>query len=375
MRFTHTEMSADLRDATRKLLTREWSVDAAKRSAAGENDDAEKLWKHFASLGWPGIAAPSAYGGGSGSLLDLAAVAEEMGRAVAPTQLYSTVVAAEVLGAFGTKDQKDAYLRTIVDGSLRATVALDEPALTAQPDDVPVRAVRNGGWLLTGTRWFVAEAVSADVILMAAATSGGPALFIVPTQTDGLTLTPLATTSGPGQAVVTLSGVRIGEDQIVGSKGAGPAVLRRAREWAQCLQLADVVGVGAYVLEKTVAYVKQRIAFGVPIGSFQAVQHHLANMSTELDCAEMLAFEAIELVDRRDPAATIALARAQSFAPAAVKRATLTAHQLHGGAGEVLEDDLYLYSNRAKRAELTWGTPPEHLARVAEELAAEAGVS
>ena len=161
MVLTQTEMSGDLQDAARKLLARNWPADAAKRYATGDAQPAESLWKQMSTLGWPGIAVPGDYGGGDGSLLDLCAVAEELGRAVAPTQLYSAALAAEVLRTFGTLRQKEAFLPRLAEGSLRAAVALGELALTSQPGAVGVQAVRDGGWVLNGTQWFVADAATA----------------------------------------------------------------------------------------------------------------------------------------------------------------------------------------------------------------------
>ena len=188
---------------------------------------------------------------------------------------------------------------------------------------------------------------------------------------DGVAVAPQATFAHDRQARVVLDGVRVGADAVLGGPAAPgtatAAALGDARARWVALQCAEMVGGAQKVLELTSAYVTGRIQFGRPIGSFQAVQHHVADMAIRADGAGLATHQALWLLAHGRPAAK-AVAVAKAWTGEAYKAITVMAHQLHGGMGYVREHDLHLWSEHAKSTELTLGGRDHHLFGVAAEL-------
>ena len=225
---------------------------------------------------------------------------------------------------------------------------------------------------MSGTKLFVPDAQSAELLLVVAkSTSRGDdavALFAIPRHTKGLGIAPMATFGHDAQAVVTLDSVVVGTDALV----IGPLPSEAWREWfetvnprATALQCMEMLGGAERVLEDTVAYIKERNVFGRPIGTFQAAQHHVANMGIALGAAKVASYKALfdAASDKGDARRSVSIAK--SWLDKAYKETTIMAHQLPGAIGYVRETDLHLWSQRAKTTELTFGDRRSHLARLA----------
>lgn len=353
-----------LAEQARRLLARQWGPQRARQAAATNSHDRE-LWAHMAALGWTAMAVPEKYCGSGASLLDLAVLYEELGRALVPTTFYSTTLAALALRAGASEEEQRRVLPPVAEGRCLLTVALAEPGVINDPGRIATRVRREGHEVvLEGRKLFVPNAETADEILVVARVAEGLSAFLVPARTAGLATRRLATIGGDQQSALELEGVRVpaGRELAEGY----PAVDRALRE-ATALQSVEMVGGAEAVLEMTTAYVKERRQFGRPLGSFQAVQHQCADMATAVDGARHLAYQAAWLVSEgRLEVGPISMAKA--WCSETYKRATLTAHQLFGGVGFTLDHPLHLYSQRAKAAELTLGTPEVHLERVAQAL-------
>lgn len=342
--------------------------------APGASGHDEGLWRKMAETGWVGLAIPREYGGGGATLLELGLLYEEAGRALAPTTLYSTMYAALLITALGTEEQKKRYLTRIAQGEMIGTVAYAELQALHNPDYFQTTAVREGeGWRLTGTKAFVPNAHLADPLIVVArdGASGGLTAFLVESRAQGLSAEPHQTFGKDRQSLVRLEGVRLPPAAVLGGDaGAGKAepAFEQATQQATALQCVEMAGGARKILEMTVAYVSQRRQFGVPIGSFQAVQHHLANVATAVDGARLAAYQAVSLLSEGSPCPR-EVAIAKAWASEAYKNASVIAHQVWGGIGYTTEVDLHLYSNRAKATELTFGTRDFHLRRLGDLLA------
>jgi alkylation response protein AidB-like acyl-CoA dehydrogenase len=316
---------------------------------------------------------PEEYGGVGGSLMDLAVLSEEFGKALVPTTFYATVIGALAIFNGGTEAQKSRFLPLASQGEALISLALTEPSGSYDPAFITTRAQSRGqGWVIDGTKLFVPDAQSADYLVVVARTSEGPAregvsAFIVPADSPGISIEPLITFAGDRQAEVGFKEVMVASDNLLGEPDRVWPALEKTIQQQTALQLADIVGVGRHVLDSTVEYMKIRFQFERPIGSFQAVWHHCANMATDVDGARYLSYDAIWRLSEGLPA-TKALSMAKSWGTEAVKRVTIMAHQLFGGIGYVTEHDLHLYSARAKAAEQILGTPAEHLEIVARQM-------
>jgi alkylation response protein AidB-like acyl-CoA dehydrogenase len=335
-----------------------------------------ELWQKLADGGWLGMGFGEDCDGGGASLFDLGIFYEESGRVLLPTPFYSTVHAGLLIEEMGTRDQRSHYLGRIVEGDMVGTVAFSELAAVHDSRYFSTQATNEGGHpLMSGQKAFVQNAAVADPLIVVARTaSGGPdeglTAFLVPQGSGGLSITAHQTFGKDYQAVVDLNAVQLSEDNVLGGPDAvdraGPA-LERVLEKATALQVMEMAGGAQKVLDMTIDYVKERVQFGVPIGSFQAVQHHTANMATSIDGGRLAGLQALWLLSEGHPAKR-ELSIAKAWCNETYVFVTLMAHQLHGGMGYVSDYDLHLWSQRAKVTELTFGNEDYHLERVAEAI-------
>jgi alkylation response protein AidB-like acyl-CoA dehydrogenase len=331
----------------RALLSAESPVGLVRGlNEPGADRSTPALWKALADAGVFGLAIAHEYGGSGGSLEDLAVFYAEAGRALCPTAAHSTVGAALAIDRLGPQRAKAEWLPRLTSGSLRGTTALWNardaavvtPVLRAEPEST-------GGWRLTGTLDYVADADLADAVVVSAATGERTLVFVADAHASGLTIEPLAMAGGHRACTVRFDEVVVDPDALLGDVDR-PA-LRRVANTAVALGSLDLVGVGQAVLERTVEYTKLRHQFGRPIASFQAAQHLIANMHIALAAARLAAHSAVFWL-ARGQLATRQTAIARMHAATAARLITLDAHQLHGGMGYVTETDLHLWSERAR---------------------------
>jgi alkylation response protein AidB-like acyl-CoA dehydrogenase len=362
-----SEVQQMLRSSAQEFLSRECPLTLVREMEADPRGYTDGLWRQLVSLGWTGLVMPEQYGGTGGSFLDLAVLLEEMGRSLVPGPFFSTVVLGglTVLDA-GTGTQKDDLLPRISAGELTMTLALTEPSATYEPWGIETAAVRQGdGYALSGVKLFVPDAHVAGLLVVAARTSAesdparGVTLFLVPAGSPGLALTSLKTISSDKQSAVVLDQVWVPASAVLGQAGEGWPVVRRALQRAVAGKCMEMVGGAGAVLNMTVEYVKQRTQFGRPVGSFQAVQHHCANMATDVEGSRNIAYQASWRVSEGLPADR-EVSMAKAWVSEAYQRVCTTAHQCHGAIGFTQEHDLQLYTRRAKVLELTYGDANFH---------------
>lgn len=333
MRLLPDQDEQDLATMLRKLL-------ATDRTA-------QSLWQALADAGVFGLALPERYGGAGGALTDLGIFCVEAGRALCPTIVHSTVQAALAVHLLGGPDHHAAWLPQLASGSTSATTSLWNardaaviaPVLRACPE-------ADGGWRLSGSADFVADADLADHIVVSAANAGRTMGFVVDMHAPGVRIEPLQLMGAHRTFCVRFDDAPVTD---------GPAVigdvaeqdLRRVANATVALLSLDLVGVGEAALQRTVDYTIARRQFGRPIASFQAAQHLVANMHIALAAARLAAQSAVFWIGRGHTA-TRETAIARMHAATAAKSITLDAHQLHGGMGYVVETDLHLFSERAR---------------------------
>ena len=300
MDFGLSEEQEMLRNAARDFLTDKCPKKLVREMEQDEKGYSPQLWQQMADLGWMGLAFPEKYGGSDMSFLDLAVLLEETGRACLPGPFFSTVLLGglPILDA-GTEAQKAEYLPQIASGKAIVTLALTEAAagydaasiqLTATPD--------NNEYILNGTKLFVPDAYVADYLLCAARTSDkgkpedGITVFIIDTGCPGISITPLKTIARDKLGEVVLNNVRVPGANILGSLNEGWSIIQKALERAAVAKCCEMVGGMQAVLEMTVEHAKQRVQFGAAIGTFQAIQHHCANILTAVDSSRVITHEA-----------------------------------------------------------------------------------
>jgi alkylation response protein AidB-like acyl-CoA dehydrogenase len=368
--FAVTEEQQLLRTTVRDLLAQRATSERVREVMLGTEGFDARLWDELAQLGLTGLAVPEAHGGAGASFVEVAIVAEELGRRLAPVPfLSSAVLGTTALLHAGTDDQRAAHLPAVAAGATRLALAHldDRGRLTADPG---VRAVRDGDtWVLDGTAGYVVDGGTADLLVTAAVTDDGLALFLVPADAAGLTRTavevldltrPMATLGYEGVVV----------DAAAHLAGGDPVIALHEALTAGVVAIAcEQVGGAQQVLETTTAYARDRVQFGRAIGSFQAVKHRLAELLVQLEAARSTAGHAARVVAADDRVERrIAAPLAASYCAEVFEQVAGDGIQLHGGIGFTWEHDAHLYFKRAKATKLLLGDPKHHRALLAEAL-------
>jgi len=338
------------------------------RDANDPDGFSRALWKEMAELGWVGIPFPEAYGGAGMGLAELAVVLEALGRTLAPEPfLSSTLLAGQALLLGGSDAQKKDLLPPLVAGEKLLTLAFQEARSRYDLRRVETQAERAGeGWRLTGEKIQVLDGAAADALIVSARSAGaagdaaGITLFLVPGDAKGLSRVRQQRVDSRGAALVKLEGVTLGAASVVGAPGTGGDLLESVVDRATVGLCAEMLGSMAQAFERTLTYLKQRIQFGVPIGSFQALKHRAAQCFIEIELARSTVMAAARAVDagEADAARLVSLAKARcSDAGVLIANEAL---QMHGGIGMTDEHDIGFYLKRARVAELTFGDAAFH---------------
>ena len=364
MEFEFTEDQLELQRAVRDVLDAEAPPELARAVADGE-PGAEAFWATLVGLDWTAMALPEAAGGLGYGWVELAIVLEELGRHAAPGPFVATVTQfAPMIAEAAEPEEAAARLAPVAAGETTGTLALDEGSGTWDPARVEAAARREGHELvLSGTKHFVVDGATADEIATVVRLDGELRVVLVPgTAVRAVELNPVD--PGVRHATVTLDGLRVTADRLIGRRDAAAAVGRTLEESVTAIA-AVTVGACQRIFDIINAYTKERVQFGVPIGSFQAVQHKLADMYRDIERARVLVYYAALTLAEDHPDRTLAASMAKAAAGEAQRRCVQDGLQLAGGIGYTWEHDLHLFLRRAKVGELHFGSASHHRRKVA----------
>jgi len=332
----------------------------ARKVEEEESQFSMDFWRQMSPLGFQGMVFPEEYGGTNGDFVDLLLLMEEFGKAVVPGPFISTVVCGLAVLNFGTEEQKKKYLSAIIEGGAIMTPAMITPE-KAKAEKV---SAGSGAAVVSGTKLFVPYAHVADWILYQAETGKEKAFYIVEAKGAGVKSALLKTMAFNGLCEVSLDGAK---GEPLGESGKGDEIARRIGEWGALAESGYLVGQMEKIMALVVDHAKQRVQFGKPIGSLQAIQHQCADMLTEIDKAKYLAYEAAWKLSEGSPAAReISMAKAR--ASDASRKVCLLGVKIHGGTGISEEHDVQIYFRRAKAAEVAYGDGLYHREIVAREM-------
>jgi alkylation response protein AidB-like acyl-CoA dehydrogenase len=375
MDFGLSEIQEMLRKTARDFLTIECPKKFVREMEEDEIGYSPQLWRKMAELGWLALPFPEKYGGNEGGFLDLVILLEEMGRACLPSPFIPMVVMSGLtIVDSGTEKQKDEIMPRIINGDLICTLALNESPGRSKVVDTTCIAVRKGkNYLISGTILFVPEAHIADYFLVCTGNGeaieqhGDTSLFLVDTGSPGIICAPLKTIASDKQYEVIFDNVEVPEDNMLGKESEAREGIKRMLQRAAVAKCAEMVGGAAQCLEMTVNYAKERIQFGQPIGSFQAIQHYCAKMAVDVDAARLNTYEAAWMIDEGiDCAKQVAIAKA--WVSEAYQRVTAISHQVHGTIAFTRDMDVELYIRRAKAGEIAFGDADYHREIIAQEI-------
>ncbi len=361
MNFTFTEEQEELRRQVRRFLEEKSPISEVRRLMETDDGYDKSVWDQMAGrLGLTALIIPEEYGGAGFGYVELTVVLEEMGAALLCAPFYSTVaLATNALLLSGDEQAKKDLLPGIASGETIATFAYVEDSGRWDIDGVELVASNgSNGWTLNGSKMFVVDGNTASSIIVAAKTPKGVSLFAVNGDADGLTRTRLTTMDMTRkQSKLEFSATPA---RLVGEDGAAADVISKTLDRAAIALAAEQVGGAQKCLDMAVEYAKNRIQFGRPIGSFQAIKHKCADMLMEVESARSAAYYGgWALADDSDEVPVVA-SLAKSYCSEAYFHAAAENIQIHGGIGFTWEHDAHLYFKRAKTSELFLGDPSYH---------------
>ncbi len=323
-------------------------------------------WRAFGKQGYAATLLPEAFGGLGLGVCEAGLIAEQLGHTLAPTPFLGTaVLAGWLLSRAGSGTQQQAWLPRVAAAQVVLALAVDEGP-KHRPQTLATTAVRDGeGWRLDGHKRFVVDGHGADALIVAAQAADGVALLLVPAGVPGFTVERLSMVDARNAARVTLDGVRVGDDALVGSVGQGRALLDGVLDIGRAVLASELVGLADEVFERTVAYLQQRRQFGQLIGGFQALQHRAAELFCDLELARALVRQAQAALDAGTPDAARLVAQAKARAGLSATRAVQEGVQMHGGIGMTDELDIGLFMKRARVLQECLGDAAFHLDRAA----------
>jgi acyl-CoA dehydrogenase len=373
MDFTLNEAEHELADLTRKILTGRLTPERLRAVEAGDGFD-RALWADLAGAGILSAALPERLDGAGLGLLAQCCVLTELGRAVAQVPyLASIVLGAGALARFGTPQQQERWAASAGRGEIILTAALAEedgddpraPSVSAVP--MKGEGEAGGGWRLSGVKTTVFAAAQAGLMLVPAATPPDVTVFLVDPAGDGVTVQPQRITGGTAGRVV-LDGAHVPADRVLGSPGAGREITGWLVSHAIVALCARQLGVVERALEMTAEYARNRVQFGKPIGSFQAVAQRLADGYIDVEAVRLTMWQAAWQLAAGHPSGT-AIATAKFWAADAGHRVAHTAVHVHGGVGIDLDYPLHRYFLAAKQGEFALGGATTQLRRIGAALA------
>ncbi len=371
MNFEHTEDRRMLADTLNRFIAEQYTFDTRESLLKADTSpgfDAD-LWRRMAELGTLSALFSEADGGFGGTGFDIAVVFESLGRGLVVEPFLGALVVGQALSAAGTEAQKKT-LESLMDGSTVAALAHDEPGSHYELSRVSTHAVKTAsGWTLNGAKAVVVQGAQAQLFLVTARTSGdieseaGISLFLVPGDTPGLGRRSYGLVDGGRAAELTLDNVQLGADALLGSADNGFATLELATSYGLLALCAEAVGAMEVAKKSTVEYLQTRRQFGVPIGSFQALQHRMADVLLEVEQARSAVINASAAIG----ADRLTRERAVSAAKQSIGRiGTLVAQesiQMHGGIGMTWELPLAHYAKRLVMIDHQMGDEDHHLQR------------
>jgi alkylation response protein AidB-like acyl-CoA dehydrogenase len=364
-----------LKRSAQDFLKKECPPSLIREMKDDERGYPPELWDQMVELGWTGVMIPEKFGGIGGSYLDLCILLEAMGAVCCPGPFFSTVVLGGLtLLSVGNDEQKQLFLPKIADGDLIFSLAATEPGIWYDMSQIKMSAVIDADdYVLEGTKLFVENGHIADYLICAARTDSeagtqkGLSLFLIDARSSGIQCTPAETLGYERQCELVFDKVRVPKANVLGEVGQGYETLKRLQEKAAVAKCAELVGCIQTAFDMTVKYAKDRKQFGRPIGSFQAMQHHCANMVVDVDGSRFMTYQAAWKISE-DLAASREAAMAKAWTSEASRRVTSLAHQIHGAISFTEEFDVHLFYRRAKAGEVAFGDTEYHLETVAQEL-------
>jgi alkylation response protein AidB-like acyl-CoA dehydrogenase len=371
--FELNEIQMMLADSIEKFIVNDYDFETRQKYASSELGYNKDVWQTFAELGWAAVPFSEDDGGFDGGPVEMMVVMERLGRGlVVEPYLANVVLAGGVLKRVASEKQKADWLQTMIAGELQLTVAFVERQARYEVNNVTTTATKDGdSWVINGAKGYVLNGDNAQLLIIPARTSGeqsdrdGITLFGVAANSDGVAIRGYETVDGNRAAEISLKNVSVSADHVIGEVGDGYAALSGAISDATLAVCAEAVGIMTAMTEKTIEYAKSRVQFGVPISSFQALQHRMVEMYTACEQSRsLMMWAAMTIADDNGDSARAVHSLKYQIGTAGT-RVGEEAVQIHGGMGVVWDLDVPHYFKRLTAINILFGNADWHLDQLA----------
>jgi hypothetical protein len=370
--FSLNEMQAMLADSVGKFIDNEYDFDTRQSYAGSERGFSDDVWSTFAELGWTAVPFAEDDGGIGGGPVDVMVMMQGLARSlVVEPYLANVILAGGILARTADETQKSRWLEPLIGGELHATLAFNEPQSRYELANIATTATQDGDdWVLDGAKGVVPNAGTSNLVIVPARTAGSPGdedgitLFALPADAPGVSINSYATVDGLQAAEVVLDGVRVAADQVLGEPGKGFVALNATIDDATLAVCAEAVGIMHVLKDKTVEYAKQRRQFGVPIGTFQALQHRMVDMLMACEKAQSLLTWAV-MTCAAGGDVKRAISTIKYFVGSAGQKLGEEAVQIHGGMGVTWDLDVAHFFKRLTTINRMFGNADWHLDKLA----------
>ncbi len=375
MDFSYTEVQQMLQDQVQKFVQKSYDFDTRNQIVASEDGFSKEFWQLFAELGWLAVPFTEEDGGLGGSAVDLMVMMEEFGKAMLVEPYTATaVLSGSLVADLASGDQKETLIGSIIGGEIQLACAYREAQSRFNPLNIELAAAAQGDTLeLNGTKIAVENGGNADQLLVIARESGastdesGLSAFLLAADAEGVVTSSYTTVDGRRAAEIQFNAVQLGNESRLGEAGAAGSALLSAIDRATVGVCAEAVGALESLLSKTVEYSKTRKQFGTAIGTFQALQHRMADMFIECQLARSIVMMAAMTLDSQEDEAekTRAVSAAKSRVGKAIRAVGQEAIQIHGGIGMTEELDVGHLFKRVTALDIQYGDGEYHTERYA----------
>jgi len=367
MEFDLNETQKLFQTSARELFSQECPSVLVRDTTEKDVPHAQNLWKHLAEQGWTGLIFPEEIGGLGLGMVEMAVAFEEMGRALVPGPYLSTVPLAGTALLRSPSHAASRYLRAIADGTVRATVAFLEEGAGWEVDSIAMPAAEaEHGLTLNGKKLFVSDAGDADLIITAAKSRAGLVLAAIDPKSPGLKINAMPSVDSIRPLYeVLFDDVAVKKEDILAEGQVAADIMAASLDVGTLALTAEMLGGMQWILDATVEYAKTRKQFGKPIGQFQAVQHHCADMLLMTESTRSAVYYAAWLMGNDPGLAPLAISMAKAYASDCYREVGNLGIQVHGGIGFTWDHEIHFYYKRAKASEIMFGDALHHRERIA----------
>ncbi len=359
-----SEIQKMLQESSRSYLEENCTMDFIRAMETDDIGISDEIWKNMAEMGWLGLMIPEEYGGSGFNFEDMSILLEEMGRVCLSGPFFSTaVIGVQALLLSGDETQKNEILSKISTGKLKISLAFNESTGSFDESEInnTVTTKIKDGWTLNGEKLFVNDAKSADYFVVASKSenSQGLSLFLVPANSEGIEIEKMDSIGGDKIYKIKFSEIKLDDAQLLGQEGDAWNTLSEVFNYGAAGKSSEMSGAASKVMDMTLDYIKDRKQFDRPIGSFQAVQHHAADMAILTKVSTQFARKAAWKLSNSEES-ILDVNRSKAYVSKAFHDICQISHQLHGAIGYTWDYDLQVYTRKMQHQKLSFGDSNFH---------------